>query len=94
MVEASEVLAVVNIAKLVAYKASVSNDRYLVGVRVTKYPRINATICNKVAQISCKCTIEQAAFVLGRNNCKRWQMVCYDNNMLGGALGNTLLYKR
>ena len=40
---------VVDIAKLIAYKARVAYDGLLVGVRVSENPRINTAVSDEVA---------------------------------------------
>ena len=61
-------LSVGNIAKLIADKTCIADGCLSVSVRVSENPRIYTAISNEVAQLSCKCTIEQAAFMLWSYN--------------------------
>ena len=57
-IEATEVLSVVNIAKLVANYAGIADCCINIGVRVSKNPRIDTAVGNKVAQLRCEGTIQ------------------------------------
>ena len=48
-IEAGKILTVVDIAKLVANNAGIADCSIYVGVRVSKYPRIDTAISNEVA---------------------------------------------
>lgn len=56
-IEASEVLTVVDIAKLVADNAGIADCCIYIGVRVPENPRIDTAIGDKVAQLRCESTI-------------------------------------
>ena len=47
-IKAAEILAVVDIAKLVADNTGIADCCIYVGVRVSKYPRIDTAVGNKV----------------------------------------------
>ena len=53
-IEATEILTIVNIAELVADNASIANCCIYVGVRVSKYPRIDTAVGYEVTQLRCK----------------------------------------
>ena len=57
-IEATEVLSVVNISKLVANNASIADCCIYIGVRVPEYPHIDTAISNEVAQLRSEGTIK------------------------------------
>ena len=56
-IEASEILAVIDISKLVADNTGIADCCINVGVRVPKNPRINTAVGNEIAQLRCEGTI-------------------------------------
>ena len=63
-IEAVKSLTIVNISKLIANNASIADCCIYVGVRVSKYPRIDTAVCDEVAQLRCEGTIQQVACML------------------------------
>ena len=56
-IEATEILTVIDIAKLVADNTGIADCCIYVGVRVPENPRIDTAVSNKVAQLRCEGTI-------------------------------------